>query len=135
MYLKNKLSKGKIESIATYKGCDIDSILNEYKKVRKWGEDGTLFIYYENGNIAQIQESVFGIEKVEMKIANMIGVPYKWFNSYVYASKEEREFMVKKVEKGEYIYNIGRNKESIWQFSYEDNKLDLNYLILLLRTY
>ena len=123
MYLKNKLSKGKIESIATYKGCDIDSILNEYKKVRKWGEDGTLFIYYENGNIAQIQESVFGIEKVEMKIANMIGVPYKWFNSYVYASKEEREFMVKKVEKGEYIYNIGRNKESIWQFSYEDNKI------------
>ena len=123
MYLKNKLSKGKIESIATYKGCDIDSILNEYKKVRKWGEDGTLFIYYENGNIAQIQESVFGIEKVEMKIANMIGVPYKWFDSYVYATDEEKEFMVKKVEKGEYIYNIGRNKESIWQFSYEDNKI------------
>ena len=123
MYFKNKLAKGKIESIATYKGCDIDSILNEYKKVRKWGEDGTLFIYYENGNIAQIQESVFGIEKVEMKIANMIGVPYKWFDSYVYATDEEKEFMVKKVEKGEYIYNIGRNKESIWQFSYEDNKI------------
>ena len=48
MYLKNRLSKGKIESIATYKGCNIKDILNEYKKVRKWGEDGTLLIYYEN---------------------------------------------------------------------------------------
>ena len=123
MYLKNKLSKGKIESIVTYKGCDIDSILNEYKKVRNWGGEGTLFIYYEDGNISQINKSVSGIEKVEMKLATMVGVPYKWFDSYVYATDEEREFMKKKVEKGEYIYNIGRNKESIWQFSYEDNKI------------
>ena len=123
MYLKNRLSKGKIESIATYKGCNIKDILDEYKKIRNWGEEGTLFIYYENGDISQIHESVFGIEKVEMKLANMIGVPYKWFSSYIYSSEDEREFMKKKVEKGEYIYNIGRNKESIWQFSYEDNKI------------
>ena len=123
MYLKNRLSKGKIESIATYKGCNIKDILDEYKKIRNWGEEGTLFIYYENGNISQIHESVYGIEKVEMKLANIVGVPYKWFDSYVYATDEEKEFMVKKVEKGEYIYNIGRNKESIWQFSYEDNKI------------
>ena len=123
MYLKNKLSKGKIESIATYKGCDIDSILNEYKKVRKWGEDGTLFIYYENGNIAQIQESVFGIEKVEIKIANMIGIPYAWLNSYIDSSEDERKFMKDRIQSGKYIYNIGRDKESLWQFSYEDNKI------------
>lgn len=124
MYLKNKLSKSKIESIATYKGCDIKNILEEYKKIRNWGgEDGTLFVYHKNGNISQINESVYGIEEVEKKLSNMIGIPYKWFDSYVYATENEREFMKKKVEKGEYIYNIGRDKESIWQFSYEDNKI------------
>lgn len=124
MYLKNKLSKSKIESIATYKGCDIKNILEEYKKIRNWGgEDGTLFVYHKNGNISQINESVYGIEEVEKKLSNMIGIPYKWFDSYVYASEGEREFMVGKVEKGQYIYNIGRDKESIWQFSYEDNKI------------
>lgn len=124
MYLKNKLSKSKIESIATYKGCDIKNILEEYKKIRNWGgEDGILFIYHKNGNISQINESVYGIEEVEKKLSNMIGIPYKWFDSYVYATENEREFMKKKVEKGEYIYNIGRDKESIWQFSYEDNKI------------
>ena len=50
MYLKNKLSRSKIESIATYKGCDIKNILDEYKRIRNWGEEGTLFIYYENGD-------------------------------------------------------------------------------------
>ena len=123
MYFKNKLSKSKIESIVTYKGCNIKDILDEYKKIRNWGEEGTLFIYYENGNISQINNSVSGIEKVEIKLANMIGIPYAWFSSYIYSSEEEREFMKKKVEKGEYIYNSGRDKESLWQFSYEDNKI------------
>ena len=123
MYFKNKLSKSKIESIVTYKGCNIKDILDEYKKIRNWGEEGTLFIYFENGDISQINESIYGIEKVEKKLANIVGVPYKWFDSYVYATDEEREFMVGKVEKGEYIYNAGRDKYSLWQFSYEDNKI------------
>lgn len=123
MYLKNRMTKGKIESIATYKGCNIKDILNEYKKIRNWGEEGTLFIYYEDGNISQINESVSGIEKVEIKLATMVGIPYAWFSSYIYSSEDEREFMKKKVEKGEYIYNAGRDKYSLWQFSYEDNKI------------
>ena len=106
MYLKNKLSKGKIESIVTYKGCDIDSILYEYKKVRKWGEDGTLFIYYENGDISQIHESVFGIEKVEIKIANMIGIPYAWLNSYIDSSEDERKFMKDRIHIKNYVYKV-----------------------------